>query len=271
VTREDEAHGAVHDIAARGFGRGAADYERGRPGYPPEVVDLIADELRLGPGRSVLDVGAGTGKLTRLLPATGARVLALEPVEGMREQLLVATPGVELVEGTAEAIELPDGSLDAITCATAFHWFDGDRSLAEFHRVLVPGGGLALLWNTRDESVEWVRDLHSVLAEAVSENCDPPARKKAQELLHLDWRAPFNDTDFFEPATKRLIHHVHEADVDTQVARFRSASFIAVMPDETRARFSAALARFLRTHPETRGSEVIGFPYVCEVYCFRAR
>jgi SAM-dependent methyltransferase len=102
-------------------------------------------------------------------------------------------------------MELPDGAVDAITCATAFHWFDGERSLAEFHRVLVPGGGLALLWNTRDESVEWVRDLHSVLAEAVSENCEPPARKKAQELLHLDWRAPFNDTDFFAPATKRLI------------------------------------------------------------------
>ena len=268
---EEEAHGAVHDIAARGFGRGAADYERGRPGYPPEAVDLIARELRLEPGRSVLDVGAGTGKLTRLLPATGARVLALEPVEGMREQLLAAVPGVELVDGTAEAIELADSGVDAITCATAFHWFDGERSLAEFHRVLSPGGGLALLWNTRDESVEWVRDLHSVLAEAVDENCDPPARKKARELLHLDWRAPFNETEYFEPATKRLISHVHEADVETQVARFRSASFIAVMPDETRARFSAALARFLRTHPATRDSEQIRFPYVCEVYCFRAR
>ena len=261
----------VHDIAARGFGRGAADYERGRPGYPPEVVDLIAHELRLGAGRSVLDVGAGTGKLTRLLPATGARVLALEPVEGMREQLLAATPSVELVEGTAEAIGLPDASVDAITCATAFHWFEGERALTEFHRVLVSDGGLALLWNTRDESVEWVRDLHSVLADAVNENCDPPARKKAHELLHLDWRAPFKDTDFFAPAAKRLVPHVHVADVDTQVARFRSASFIAVMPEETRARFSAALAQFLRTHPATRGSELIRFPYVCEVYCFRAR
>jgi ubiquinone/menaquinone biosynthesis C-methylase UbiE len=261
----------VHDIAARGFGRGAADYERGRPGYPPESIDLLTRELALGPGRTVLDVGAGTGKLTRLLATTGARVLALEPVAGMREQLEAAVPRIELVEGTAEAIQVEEGVVDAITCATAFHWFDGERALAEFHRVLGPGGGLALLWNTRDESVEWVRDLHAVLAEAVNENCDPPARAKAQELLHLDWRAPFVHTNFFEPATEQMIRHVHVADVDTQVARFRSASFIAVMPDETRARFSKALAQFLRTHPETRGSDLIRFPYVCEVYCFRAR
>ncbi|MGZ8695663.1 MAG: class I SAM-dependent methyltransferase [Gaiellaceae bacterium] len=261
----------VHEIAARGFGRGAEDYERGRPGYPPEAIELLARELALVPGRTVLDVGAGTGKLTRLLVPTGARVLALEPVADMREQLVAAAPGIELVEGTAEAIPLAEGAVDAITCATAFHWFDGERALAEFHRVLPPGGGLALVWNTRDESVEWVRDLHGVLADAVTENCDPPARAKARELLHLDWRAPFASTDFFEPAAERLIPHVHEADVDTQVARFRSASFISVMPDETRARFSAALGQFLRTHPETRGSELIRFPYVCEVYCFRAR
>jgi SAM-dependent methyltransferase len=261
----------VHDIAARGFGRGAEDYERGRPGYPPEAIELLIRELGLGPGRTVLDVGAGTGKLTRLLPPTGARVLAVEPVDGMREQLVAAAPGVELVEGTAEAMQVTDGSVDAITCATAFHWFDGPRALAEFHRALVPRGRLALLWNTRDESVEWVRDLHAVLADAVNENCDPPARAKARELLHFDWRAPFAGTDLFEPVTERMIPYVHEADVDTQVARFRSASFIAAMPDETRARFSTALARFLRTHPETRGSELVRFPYVCEVYCFAAR
>lgn len=267
---EEDAQAGVHDIAARGFGRGAADYERGRPGYPPDAVELLAHELALGPGRSVLDVGAGTGKLTRLLPATGARVLALEPVAGMREQLLAVVPGVELVEGTAEEIALPDGAIDAIACATAFHWFDGERALAEFHRVLVPEGRLALLWNTRDESVEWVRDLHGVLADAVNENCDPPARAKAQELLRLDWRAPFNETSYFRPLAKRLIPHVHEADVDTQVARFRSASFIAVMPDETQERFAAALARFLRETAATDG-DIVRFPYVCEVYCFAAR
>jgi SAM-dependent methyltransferase len=270
VKPDGEAHAGVHDIAARGFGRGAADYERGRPGYPPEAVALIADELGLNPGRSVLDVGAGTGKLTRLLPATGARVLALEPVAGMREQLRAVVPGIELVDGTAESMDLPDAELDAITCGTAFHWFDGERALAEFHRVLVPEGRLALLWNARDESVEWVRDLHGVLAEAVNENCDPPARRKAQELLHLDWRAPFTDTDYFRPLAQRLIPHVHEADVDTQVARFRSASFIAVMPDETQERFSAALARFLRDSAATDG-DLVRFPYVCEVYCFAAR
>ena len=92
-----------------------------------------------------------------------------------------------------------------------------------------------------------------------------------EALWGYDWRAPFKRTDLFEPVAERLFPHVHEADVDTQVARFRSASFISVMPDETRARFSAALAQFLRAHAEPGDGDVVRFPYVCEVYCFRAR
>ena len=170
----------VHEVAERGFGRAAGEYERGRPGYPPEAVEFLVRELALAPGRTVLDVGAGTGKLTRLLQPSGARVLALEPVAGMREQLLAAVPGVELVGGTAEAIELPDEAVQAVTSATAFHWFDTEPALREFHRVLVPGGRLALLWNARDESVDWVADIAALVSDAVTAASDDATIQQAR-------------------------------------------------------------------------------------------
>jgi ubiquinone/menaquinone biosynthesis C-methylase UbiE len=134
--------GAVHPSAARGFDRAGADYERGRPGYPDEAVALLARELGIGPGRRVLDLAAGTGKLTRALLPYGAQLRAIEPVRGMREQLLNTTAGVEVTDGTAEQIGLPDASIDVVLVAQAFHWFDTAAAAAEIHRVLVPGGGL---------------------------------------------------------------------------------------------------------------------------------
>jgi SAM-dependent methyltransferase len=227
------------------------------------VVEFLVRELRLGPGRTVLDVAAGTGKLTRLLRASGARVLALEPVAGMREQLLAAVPGTELVDGTAEAIELPDRAVDAITSATAFHWFEADQALAEFHRVLTPGGRLALLWNVRDESVDWVREVGKVVKEAVEKGSDDPTVAKAHVLVETDWRRALERSELFEPAAQLSVAHVQETDVETQVARFRSISFVAALPDAERERFGERLAELLRTHPATSGSDVIRFPYLC--------
>jgi SAM-dependent methyltransferase len=261
----------VHEVAERGFGRAAAEYERGRPGYPPEAVAFLVRELGLTAGRPVLDVGAGTGKLTRLLPATGARVLALEPVGGMRDQLVAAVPEIELVGGTAEAIELPDASVDAVTSATAFHWFDTEPALREFRRVLAPDGRLALLWNTRDESVDWVADIAALVAGAVTEASDDATIEHARSFVENDWRAELDATGLFDEVAHESIAHVQETDIETQVARFCSISFVSAMPDEARAAFADRLRELLRTHPATRGSEVVRFPYRCELYCFRAR
>lgn len=140
----------VHPRAEVGFGRAADAYERARPDYPAEAVDWLCDRLALRPGRTVVDLAAGTGKLTRLLVASGARVIAVEPVAGMRNALARAVPAVEILDGTAEAMPLPDGSADAITVAQAFHWFSTADALSEIHRVLAPGGALALVWNRRD-------------------------------------------------------------------------------------------------------------------------
>jgi SAM-dependent methyltransferase len=132
---------------ARSFDRAAAEYERGRPSWPPEVLDLfpVADDA------TVLDVGAGTGKLTRVLATRYAHVIALEPLAEMRAILEQRVPRAEALPGVAEAIALDDASVDAVFTGQAFHWFANDVAVAEIARVLRPGGVLARLWN---EAVE---------------------------------------------------------------------------------------------------------------------
>jgi SAM-dependent methyltransferase len=149
--------------AAAGFARAADVYERARPEYPPEAVIWVADRLELRPGRVVVDVGAGTGKLTRLLVPTGARVVAIEPQEEMLAVLREAVPEAEALEGSAESLPLADGFAEAVTAASAFHWFEPSRALPEIARVLRPGGRLALVFNTRDPEDALQRELTELL------------------------------------------------------------------------------------------------------------
>ncbi len=141
---------AVHEVAEQGFGREAEEYERVRPSYPADAVAWLVDNLGLGPGRTVLDLAAGTGKLTRLLVPFGASVLAAEPVDGMRRGFVAAVPGVPIVAAVAETLPMAGESLDAVTVAQAFHWFDADRAFGEFARVLRSRGRVGLIWNARD-------------------------------------------------------------------------------------------------------------------------
>ena len=129
----------VHRAAAVGFDRAAGAYERGRASYPAAAVEAILETTGAAPGRTLLELGAGTGKLTRELVASGARVIALEPVAGMREVLARTAPGAELLDAVAEAIPLADASIDAVVAAQSFHWFDPEAAAAEVARVLRPG------------------------------------------------------------------------------------------------------------------------------------
>ena len=135
---------------ALAFGARAEDYEKGRPDYPPSAIRWLIERLAVGNGSTILDLAAGTGKLTRALVPSGARVVAVEPVAGMRDTLRSVVPSVEVLEGTAEQLPVPDGFADAVTVGQAFHWFRGEEALAEIHRALVPGGRLGLIWNVRD-------------------------------------------------------------------------------------------------------------------------
>jgi ubiquinone/menaquinone biosynthesis C-methylase UbiE len=154
----------LHPLAER-FADVAGEYERGRPDYPPAVAGALAAELQLGVGARVLDLAAGTGKLTRALLAFGLDVIAVEPQGALRE-LLAASVGDECVrDGLAEAIPLPDGSLAAVTVADAIHWFDHRLALAEIGRVLRDGGGLAVVTTFPDwGAASWAREVGTLLA-----------------------------------------------------------------------------------------------------------
>jgi len=143
----------MHHIAEKGFGSQTDAYERSRPSYPKEAIDLIEKELfnSFSSGNSIIELGAGTGKMTRLLTARGANVTAIEPVEGMRKKFQEILPEVKVLKGTADSIPLPDESADGVIAAQAFHWFATDAALREIHRVLKRGGVLCLVWNLMDD------------------------------------------------------------------------------------------------------------------------
>ncbi len=159
----DRVRPARRDLGSVGFATRSDVYERGRPGYPTGVIDLLGRAAGLGPGCRVVDVGAGTGKLTRQLVATGARCVAVEPSAAMREIAGERAAGAGIVAGSAEALPLAASTFDLLTVAQAFHWFEPDRALAEMARVLRPGAVAALVWNERDESVPWVADLGRIM------------------------------------------------------------------------------------------------------------
>jgi SAM-dependent methyltransferase len=247
----------IHEAAARGFAQAVADYERGRPGYPPAAVERLCEAAGIGPGRAVLDLAAGTGKLTRLLVPTGAEVVAVEPVEQMRAALARALPEATALAGTAEDLPLPDDSVDAVVAGSAFHWFRGDEALEEVHRVLRPGGRLGLLWNVREESVRWVAELTAIME---------PYRGAAPGYRSGAWQEAFARTALFTPLRREEFGHVHRLEPEAVVARVASVSFVAALPESDRATVLARVRALLARDLATRGREVVELPYRTDLW-----
>jgi SAM-dependent methyltransferase len=229
------------------FGAAAAAYERGRPSYPPEAIDWL---LPSG-ARDVLDLGAGTGKLTTRLVERGLNVVAVDPVAEMLEVLSNSLPETPALLGTAEDIPLPDDSVDAVLVAQAWHWVDATRAIPEVARVLRPGGRLGLVWNTRDERLGWVRDLGRI----IGQDGDP-----VRDRVSL--RAPFADVQRHQVEWTNYL--TPQALIDLVASR----SYCITAPAEARTKTLDRVRELLRTHPALANSNGLVMPYV--TVCIRA-
>jgi ubiquinone/menaquinone biosynthesis C-methylase UbiE len=227
---------------ATAFDSAAEEYERGRPGYPDQAIETIGRELCLGTSSTVLDLAAGTGKLTRALTGRFGEVIAVEPLAEMRRLLTATVPEVEVLDGSAESITLADHSVDAVFVAQAFHWFEGRRALAEFKRVLRPGGGLALLWNTtpwETRESPWFAAVDDLL-EQRRVDLDTLRRNASGR-----WREAFVDERDFGPLIEATFDNPQRASRAEFVDSLASRSYIAVLEPAERAAVLGGLEELL--------------------------
>lgn len=246
----------VHQAAASGFDSAAVAYERGRPSYPLAAVDWLVERTGLAATWVVVDLAAGTGKLTRVLVPAGAQVIAVEPVAGMRRVLASQVPGVEVIDGTAENIPLPPGSVDLVSVGQAFHWFDVPTALAEIHRVLRQEGWLVLAWNRRllDEPIH--REVSAIV--------DPHRGTTPSHHMQETWSRPLLDSPLFQQAVERSFEHSQYLDEDSLVDRVASTSFIAALSDEKRGEIERAVRDLAQRRQGT-----VTLPYSTDVQLFR--
>jgi len=237
----------AHQDRSLSFGSAAAAYERGRPSYPPEAIDWL-----LPAGASdVLDLGAGTGKLTTRLVERGLDVVAVDPIPDMLEVLRASLPDTPALEGTAEEIPLEDNSVDAVLVAQAWHWVDPARALPEVARVLRPGGRLGLVWNTRDERLGWVRELGEIIGSDGDRgrfNVTFPAPFDEPQRHQVEW------TNYLTP----------QALIDLVASR----SYCITSPTQVRTKTLDKVRELLATHPALANSNGLALPYV--TVCIRA-
>ena len=252
----------VHPTAAKGFSRDAGTYARGRPDFPAAALAWLMEDLGLRRGKSALELGAGTGKFTRLLVETGAVVTAVEPAAAMLDRLVRDLPSVTALRGEARRIPLPDASADAVICAQAFHWFASREVLAEIHRVLKPEGTLGLIWNVRDPSVDWVRKLTDIMAAYEGD---------APRYDHGEWRTVFPAPGFGE-LQERSFSHTHDGPPEQVIIeRVASVSFIAALDEQARARVLGEVRALIDATPALRGRTEVSFPYVTRATGLRSR
>jgi SAM-dependent methyltransferase len=236
-------------------------YERARPGYAEAAVDFALAPVRDRPDRRVLDLGAGTGKLTRQLVARRLPTVAVEPAAGMRAALARAVRSAEVVAGAAEALPLAADSVDVVLAGQAFHWFEADRALPEIARVLRPGGVLALLYNSRDDGVAWVRALSDLVGEL--DRGDYVSRMPTERPPDLGAGLAF-DAELRTP-------HEHELDLAGLVDLVASRSYVIRLPPGERAELLDRVAELARGHPQLVGRQHFWMPYLTSVQRYALR
>ena len=226
----------LHPLVA---GFSADVYDRGRPAYGHEVTDVLGAELGLGPDARVLDLGAGTGKLSRALVDAGFDVVAVEPLDDMRALLTEAVGADRVLPGTAEAIPLPDASVDAVTMADSFHWFDERPAIEEIRRVLRPRGGAAVLWTAPSWLGEWTHELGSAVAKI---RADHPMTSNRGAV------EPFAEAGGFAPVRNVSVDAERESDRAAILAYIASWSWVGALPEQERSRVLEDADALLQRH-----------------------
>lgn len=241
---------------ASGFETAASDYESNRPTYPVEAVRFISERARLAPGRTVLDIGAGTGKLTRVLKGYGARVIALDHARGMLLKLRTILPDVPAVLGSAEALPFPADSMNLVTVAQAFHWFSPREALSEMARVLVPYGELALLWNIRDTRMDWVADLERLLK---------PHRGDSPEWMEENWASVIDSSEHFSPCERWEWPWVRRIGLAEIIGSVKSRSYVALLAKQGQSQLISEVEVVLQRHG-LDSDGVLTLPYTTVLY-----
>ena len=236
------------------FGAAAADYDRARPTYPVAALNWTLEPL--GAGRLlVVDLGAGTGLLSRVVAAAGHEVIPVEPDAGMRAQLEAVMPGVRALAGSAEAIPVPDASVDAVLAGTAYHWFDPELAHPEMARVLRPGGVLAAIWNDRDKATAWVAEL---------------ARLIASHRYVSGRRAELEESRSFGPLFGDVIkqqfpHVVAQSPQGIADLAASRSNYLTATPAKQRLILDQ-ITELCATHPALAGRDAFDLPYLTTVY-----
>jgi SAM-dependent methyltransferase len=239
-------------LGRSGFESGSDIYERSRPDYSDQAVARLVATTGIRPGSRILDLAAGTGKLTRRLHALGAACVAIEPSPSMREVFRRVVPDVPLVAATAESIPVAAEAMDAVVVAQAFHWFDPGRALPEMARVLRPGGWLALIWNERDESDPMMAELVRI---SKWDLCQPYP-------VGMDFSTVIDESGLFGPVQRFKSAFVQWLDRAAFVDQVASRSYVQVLRPGEQAALLDQVAALGATLPEP-----IAMPYIADLFC----
>ncbi|MGL5404135.1 MAG: class I SAM-dependent methyltransferase [Acinetobacter sp.] len=252
---------SLHPSAQKGFSLGAELYQQVRPSYPPEILVWLQDQLKVGENSSVIDLGSGTGKFLPFLLQTQAKVIAVEPVTAMREQLKQSYSTVECLQTSSDQLLVKDESINAIICAQSFHWFSNIETLKEMYRVLIPTGHLGLVWNQRDITVDWVKALADEIA---------PFEADTPRYHSEKWKQVFEQQQLFQFNGLQTFQLKHTGTVEQVVSkRLLSTSFIAAMPEHQQQQLKARFEQIVFDFTGQTAQDQIDFPYTTFAYHFQ--
>jgi ubiquinone/menaquinone biosynthesis C-methylase UbiE len=240
-------------LGKTGFANGSL-YDAARPNYPDDAIDYFVTALELDRSKHVLDLGAGSGIFSRQLRPFVGRVTAVDPSASMRDSFRSADSDMEILDGSDVSIPIDDDSVDAVFVAQAFHWFDASRALQEIHRVLVPQGALGLIWNERDETVEWV----SALSHAMQWDTRQPY-EVGKDFTDVITSGPFTKVE------RVVFKHSQLLSREGLLQRVLTTSYISTMEQEERDRLVTSVRRVAE-----KLIEPIILPYVTTAYSARA-